>query len=234
MHSFHAPDLGPDRLALSEEEAAHASRVLRLKEGDRVLLLDGAGARAEATVEAIGRRSVLVAIDVRTTVPREREARIHLAVAPTKSIDRFEWLLEKATEIGVDRITPLITQRGERERLRTDRLKKIIVSAMKQSRRAWLPQLDEATPLDALIQGTAAAQRFFGWCEGDRSPLQRAYIPAQDAVILIGPEGDFTPEEARILREHAFTAVSLGEARLRTETAALAAITFMAFAQQAR
>lgn len=231
MHTFFVHDLENDVVALPEEEAGHALRVLRLKEGDRVLLVNGKGTRAHAELGVPGKRTVAATILQRTTAPMERRAIVHLAVAPTKSIDRLEWLLEKATEIGVDRITPVITARTERQHLRTDRLQKVLVSAMKQSQRSWLPQLDEPGPLKGLLENTTA-QRFFGWCEGERRPLQSAYAPERDALILIGPEGDLTTEEATSLIAVGYQAVSLGAARLRTETAALAALTWMNFARQ--
>ena len=231
MHTFFVTDLNNAQVPLSEEEAGHALRVLRLAEGERILLVDGKGTRAEAELRLDGKRDASAIVHSRIHIERERKAVIHLAVSPTKNIDRFEWLLEKATEIGVDRITPLMTARTERDRLRTDRLDKILIAAMKQSQRSWLPILDKPLPLSA-VQALPAVQRLFGWCEGDRTTLQEAYAPAREVLILIGPEGDFAPEEAAGLVATGFLPVSLGEARLRTETAAIAAITWMNFAQQ--
>lgn len=233
MHTFFVPGAEHHEVPLSEEEAGHALRVLRLKQGDRVRLVDGKGVRAEAELLIVGRHAVNARILDRTRVPRERPSSVHLAVAPTKHIDRFEWLLEKATEIGVDRITPVITARTERLHLRTDRLEKVLIAAMKQSQRAWLPVLDAPVPLRDLF-GQPATQRYFGWCEGERASFMQAYSPASDALVLIGPEGDFTLQEADELRNAGFRAVGLGNARLRTETAALAAVTWMSFALQAR
>lgn len=232
MHIFYLPDLTPGLVELPGEEATHALRVLRLKDGDRITLVDGRGTKAEARLRIGGKREAQAEITSRLMVPHERKAAIHLAVAPTKQIERFEWMLEKCTEIGVDRITPLITSRTERTRLRRDRLEKILIAAMKQSQRAWLPRLDEATSLEAILRSSLPEQRFFGWCEGERNNLSSAYDRSHDAVILIGPEGDFTPEESALLTQHAFVPVSLGGARLRTETAAIAACTWMNFAQQ--
>lgn len=165
-------------------------------------------------------------------VPPERKARIHLAVAPTKQMDRYEWFVEKAVEIGVDRITPVIAERSERANLRTDRLHRVAISAMKQSQRAWLPRIDEPTRLKDLLCTDLPVHRYFGWCEGEHQPLMSAYQPSNDALVLIGPEGDFTPAEASQLRRGGAVAVSLGAARLRTETAALVACTWMSLAQQ--
>jgi 16S rRNA (uracil1498-N3)-methyltransferase len=164
-------------------------------------------------------------------IDHERRSRIHLVVAPTKQMERFEWMLEKCTEIGVDRITPLVTARTERGKLRRDRLERVLVGAMKQSQRAWLPQLDEMTPINDLIDRGIPAQRCFGWCEGEHRPFSKTYDPEREAIMLIGPEGDFTLEEAGLLRHHGFAAVGLGAARLRTETAAVTACSWMNLAQ---
>ncbi len=232
MHLFHCPDLTPPVIDLPEEEAHHATAVLRLAAGVRIGLLDGAGMRATGEVELVTKRGCSVRIVERITIPAERKARIHLAVAPTKQMDRYEWFVEKAVEIGVDRITPLITERTERSKLRIDRLQRVSISAMKQSQRAWLPRIDELTTVKELITTDLPEQRYFGWCEGEHRQLMEAYLPTTDALVLVGPEGDFTMEEAALLRERGFAAVSLGAARLRTETAALVACTWMSLAQQ--
>jgi len=232
MHLFHCPDLVADLVELPEEEAHHAVSVLRLKVGDRIGLLDGQGVSARADLVEVGKRRVVAEIRERTLHAPERAARIHLAVAPTKQMDRYEWFVEKAVEIGVDRITPLITNRSERSKMRVDRLHRVAVSAMKQSQRTWLPQIDEPIKLDEFLSTELPQQRFFGWCEGERTSLMQAYEPTSEVLLLIGPEGDFTSEEADQLRKEGSCAVSLGEARLRTETAALAACTWMSLAQQ--
>lgn len=249
MHLFHCPDLAPALIELPEEEAHHAVNVLRLSVGNTIGLLDGKGTFAEAEVVEATRKKCSARILRKETEVPERRARIQLAVAPTKQMDRFEWFLEKATEIGVDRIIPVITHRTERDKLRHDRMEKVLVGAMKQSQRKWLPQLDELTKLKELLspQGPLSVadpswrdpaatavgpQKLFGWCEGDHVDLTSAYDPTRDALMLIGPEGDFTPEEAEWLIANCFQAVSLGKARLRTETAAIAACTWMNFAQR--
>lgn len=232
MHLFHCPLLADAQVELPPEEAHHALHVLRLAVGDTIGLLDGKGTFAEAELTHVGKRACTARITTRTQDPPERRAHIHLAVAPTKQMERFEWFLEKATEIGVDRITPLRTTRTERGHLRSDRLEKVLIGAMKQSQRRWLPRLDAWTRLDEMHSD--APQKFFGWCEGERKELTSLYDPTQDAVMVIGPEGDFTPEEAEALGAQGFRAVSLGSARLRTETAAIAACTWMSFAQQQR
>ncbi|MBS1939212.1 MAG: 16S rRNA (uracil(1498)-N(3))-methyltransferase [Bacteroidetes bacterium] len=232
MHLFHCADLGPALVEVPDEEAHHAMNVLRLSPGAAIGLLDGRGGYAEAVLQEATKRKCVARILRRETAAPERKARIHLAVAPTKQMERFEWFLEKATEIGVDRITPLMTHRTERGKLRHDRLERVLVGAMKQSQRRWLPQLDGLTGLADLVK-VAAPQRLFGWCEGEHRALAATYRPDQDALLLIGPEGDFTAEEADLLFAHGFAAISLGNARLRTETAAIAACTWMNFAQLA-
>lgn len=232
MHLFHCPDLEHDLIELPEEEAHHAVSVLRLKIGDRIGLLDGKGVSGEAELVEVSKRRVVAQVQGRTHHAPERSAQLHLAVAPTKQIDRFEWFVEKAVEIGVDRITPLITTRSERTKLRVDRLHRVAVSAMKQSQRSYLPRIDEPTSLEALLKESLPEQRYFGWCEGEHVSLMKAYSPAANAIVFIGPEGDFTPEEATAMRAMGTAAVSIGNARLRTETAALTACTWMSLAQQ--
>lgn len=232
MHLFHCPLLDGDLVDLPEEEAHHAVHVLRLKVGDRIGLLNGAGMRVVAQLAVVDKRRVTAEVIERHQHAPERTARIHLCVAPTKQQERLEWLVEKAVEVGVDRITPLITERTERNRLRMDRLQRVAVAAMKQSQRTWAPQLDEPMGIPALLATPLPEQRFFGWCAGGHSPLMQAYDARSDALVLIGPEGDFSDGEAALLKQAGFLPVSIGHARLRTETAALAAITWMSLAQQ--
>ncbi len=232
MHLFHLKDLAADVVELPADEAHHAIHVLRLASGTRIGLLDGRGTRAVAVMLAVDKRTVTATIMERITEAAERTARIHIAVAPTKQQERMEWFVEKAVEVGVDRITPLLTSRTERTRLRTDRLQRVAIAAMKQSQRAWLPTLDEPIILADLLATKLPQQRLFGWCEGEHASLMKVYSPTNDALVLIGPEGDFTPEEAEQLRASGFTAVAIGNARLRTETAALAVCTWCSLAQQ--
>ena len=234
MNLFYTPTLEGELVELPAEEAHHAANVLRMQVGDRIGLLDGIGKRAEAELVEVSKKRVLARITSQETSAAERTARIHIAVAPTKQSERIEWFVEKAVELGVDRITPLITTRSERTRLRTDRLQRVAIAAMKQSQRAWLPRIDEPTTLAEMLQQELPAQRYFGWCEGEHASLMQTYSPDSDALVLIGPEGDLSAEEADLLRSTGFSAVSIGNARLRTETAALAVCTWMSLAQQGR
>ncbi|MCB9169515.1 MAG: 16S rRNA (uracil(1498)-N(3))-methyltransferase [Flavobacteriales bacterium] len=226
MHLFFTPELHLGTYTLPEEEAHHALHVLRLKVGERIGLLDGKGVRAEAEITAIDKKECQVRVVRSTQDPPERPGRIHLAIAPTKQNERFEWCVEKCTEIGVDRITPLLTSRTERTRLRKDRSQRVAIAAMKQSQRSWLPAIDDPMPMVALLQEDLPTQRYFGWCEGDHRSLAAIRTPG-DVLLLIGPEGDFTPDEADLLRSMGFVAVSLGPARLRTETAAMVGCTLL-------
>jgi 16S rRNA (uracil1498-N3)-methyltransferase len=232
MNLFYIPLLDTDLVELPTEEAHHAAHVLRMKAGDSIGLLDGKGTRAEAELVEVSKKRVVARIIARVQTTAERTAHIHIAVAPTKHSERIEWFVEKAVELGVDRITPLITARSERTRLRTDRLHRVAIAAMKQSQRCWLPQIDEPTTLSLLLQQELPSQCLFGWCEGAHNSLMHTYSPTSDALVLIGPEGDFSAEEALQLRSNGFNAVSIGNARLRTETAALAVCAWMSLAQQ--
>jgi 16S rRNA (uracil1498-N3)-methyltransferase len=214
---------------LEEEESRHLLSVLRRKVGDRLQLTDGRGFFYEAELAEVGKRHALARIVAQREVLPARAARLHVAIAPTKSIERFEWFLEKATEIGVDEVTPLLCQRAERDTIRRERLEKILVSAMKQSLRAHLPKLNELTRFQDFIKKTSAAQKHLAWCSDEPLPhLKTQFSHEKNTVVAIGPEGDFSPEEVRLALENGFAGVSLGTARLRTETAGLVAVAWWA------
>lgn len=226
MQLFYDPDLAAGPHSLSEEEARHAVRVLRKRSGDRLDLVDGRGGWYSATITAAGKRDCLLDVTEQRREARRAPHHLTLLVAPTKSIDRFEWILEKATEIGVDRIVPILTEHSERQRLREDRLEKVLQSAMKQSQRAWLPELgglqswQEA--LEALPKET---DRFLAYLGEEAAPLLRDVVrPGRPTVVAIGPEGGFSPSEAQAAAATGFRFVSLGPHRLRTETAAVTAV----------
>lgn len=210
---------------LDEEESRHLLSVLRRKVGDRLQLTDGHGFFYEAELAEVGKRHALARVISTTEAPPERPARLHIAIAPTKQIERFEWFLEKAVEIGVDEITPLCCQRSGRDTIRLDRLEKILVSAMKQSLRARLPKLNELTPFQKFVHVSAEAQKRIAWCAAEPLPhLKTTLFSHQNTVVAIGPEGDFSPEEVTMALQSGFTGVSLGAARLRTETAGVLAV----------
>jgi 16S rRNA (uracil1498-N3)-methyltransferase len=207
---------------LDEEESRHIATVLRRKVGDRLEITNGNGALWETEITEIGKRHVIARI-VGEKILSPASARLHMAVAPTKNIERFEWFLEKAVEIGVDSVTPLLCRHSERTTVRHDRLEKVVVAAMKQCLRTYLPTLNPLTPFKKVVENLPESQRFIGWCppESDMPHLKTVLAPQRDTVIFIGPEGDFSPEEIALAQQYQCTPITLGAARLRTETAAV-------------
>ncbi|MDD6891982.1 MAG: 16S rRNA (uracil(1498)-N(3))-methyltransferase [Bacteroidales bacterium] len=224
MHVFYTPDIAVSP-ELPEEEAGHCLRVLRLGVGDEVMLADGKGTFYRAAISAASGKRCQVRVT--ETLPQEPfwKGRFHLAMAPTKNMDRTEWLAEKATEMGFDELTFLNCRFSERKVIKTERIEKIVVSAMKQSLKAWKPVVNELTDFGAFVGRDFPGQKFIAHCyEGEKPLLKEALEPGQDAVLLIGPEGDFSPEEVAKAEAAGFRAVSLGKSRLRTETAALVGV----------
>jgi len=223
MHLFYSRHIAFPVHPLDEEESCHIVKVLRLKEGDTVFLTDGEGNMHRCSiVEAVARRCQVRILDTETTPPDP--FRIHIAIAPTKNINRFEWFLEKATEIGVDVITPLICAHSERLNVKTDRLVRVLIAAMKQSWRSRLPGLQDPARFNDLVHRDFPGQKFIAYCEtGKTKLLHKVYKPGSSVLILIGPEGDFSPEEVSGAIQAGFIPVSLGISRLRTETAGIVA-----------
>lgn len=227
MQLFYCKDITPEGFCtLDPEESRHAVRVLRLREGGTIHVTDGRGGHYEChIVDANDRACTIEAVSQLPTTHSQPPA-LHLAVAPTKNPSRMEWLVEKAVEVGVGEITLLNCDHSERTFLKTERLEKLAVSAMKQSLHLTLPAINPAVTLRDLLSTThypLPTQRFIAHCEADktRTPLHDALKPGSDAVMLIGPEGDFSEEEIALALECGFQPVSLGPSRLRTETAAL-------------
>ena len=224
MHLFYTPDIA-ERNELPSEEAAHAVRVLRLQPGDVISLTDGKGYFYEAEISTANQKRCLVNI--------RSKADLHLAMAPTKNMDRIEWFAEKATEIGFDELSFLNCRFSERKVLKTERIEKILVSAMKQSLKARLPQLNEMTDFKKFVQQPFSGKKFIAHChEGEKPLLQTQLTAGEDALVLIGPEGDFSEEEVKMAIEQGFQPISLGRSRLRTETAALVACHIMNLTNQ--
>jgi 16S rRNA (uracil1498-N3)-methyltransferase len=224
MQLFYAPDISTIH-ELPEEEARHALRVLRLSEGDTIDLTDGKGCFYQGVIRSANPKHCLVDVVACREQPLLWDFDLHLAVAPTKNIDRMEWLCEKATEIGINRLTFLNCRFSERREIKLPRLEKILVSAMKQSQKATLPQLTGMTDFHAFIQQPFHGRRFIAHCyEGEKVTLKQAYQPTENALVLIGPEGDFSSDEVSAAVGRGFEAISLGKSRLRTETAALTAL----------
>lgn len=228
MHLFYTPDIDSEIYTLSEDESKHAIRVLRLVVGDTIQLIDGKGNLFQAVVaEDHPKRCTVHVTDIQKEYGK-RNFRLHIAMAPTKNIERTEWFLEKAVEIGLDAYTPIQCEHSERVIVKTERLHKIIVSAMKQSLKAFEPVLDEPVSFGNFIKTAKAfeGRKFIAHCErasSDPGLLKNVYAKGSDAMILIGPEGDFSKEEINLAVQNGFVPVSLGKSRLRTETAALVA-----------
>lgn len=232
---FFVPDAA-QQTELPADEAMHALRVLRLKSGDEMFLMDGEGNyyRAQVTIAATHR----CFYEILETMPQERQwqGRVHLAIAPTKMMDRIEWMVEKATEIGVDEVSFLNCQFSERRLVKTTRLEKIVVSAVKQSHKAYKPQLHEIESFKAFIHEPREGRKFIAHCYEE---VPRSYLfdelkkdgGTEDATVMIGPEGDFSIEEVKMAVEAGWQSVHLGESRLRTETAGLSAIMMMQLAK---
>lgn len=224
MIRFYAPDIDTTGL-LPEGESGHAVRVLRRRPGDEVEAVDGKGTLFRCRLLDDNHRGAAVEIVERIAMPKVWKPYITVAVAPTKHADRMEWLVEKLVEIGIDRFVPLRCERSERKELKRERIEKIAVSAMKQSLKAVLPRIDDTVTLKNFLAEYAAspAQKFVGYCDADtpRRLLAKAYAPGSDVTLLIGPEGDFSPTEIEACLNAGFTPVTMGDNRLRTETAAL-------------
>ena len=223
MHVFYSPDTQA-HAELHEEEAAHAVRVLRLQAGDEVMLTDGKGCFYRAEISTATNKRCLV--NILETLPQAPlwKGHLHIAMAPTKNMDRNEWFAEKATEIGFDELTFLNCRFSERKVIKAERIEKILISAIKQSLKARLPKLNEMTDFDKFIAQEFQGQKFIAHCyEGEKPQLKNVLKAGEDALVLIGPEGDFSEEEVKKAIERGFTPISLGKSRLRTETAALVA-----------
>ncbi|CDN31647.1 Ribosomal RNA small subunit methyltransferase E [Mucinivorans hirudinis] len=224
MTIFYTPDIEGEKYILSAEESRHAVQVLRLCAGDRVQLIDGRGSLYEAIVEEPSQRGCVVRV---VSVEREYGKRLgylHIAIAPTKNIDRFEWFLEKATEIGIERITPLLTDHSERKIIKDDRCEKVILAAAKQSLKAYLPDCDSLEKFDDFIKRDfGGAHRYIAHCNNDFPRREFKDCDRRECIVMIGAEGDFSPKEIDRAYQAGFTGISLGTARLRTETAGVVA-----------
>lgn len=226
---FYVPNAA-EETEMPQEEALHALRVLRIKSGDEVNLMDGVGNfyRAEVTLASTKR----CLYEIKETLPQNPAwyGHIHLAIAPTKMMDRIEWMAEKATEIGFDELSFLNTKFSERKLLRTVRLDKIVVSAVKQSHKAWKPIVNQMIPFKEFVSQPRQGRKFICHCYEEIekkdlfSELQQPFGDNADVTVLIGPEGDFSIDEVKLAMEQGYESVSLGTSRLRTETAGLVSV----------
>ncbi|MGD9930404.1 MAG: 16S rRNA (uracil(1498)-N(3))-methyltransferase [Mangrovibacterium sp.] len=224
MQLFYTPDITEPEYFLDETESKHAIRVLRMTNGDLIQLVDGAGNFYDAQITGANPKKCRIEVIKKASSFGKRSHYLHIAVAPTKNIDRFEWFLEKATEIGIDEITPVLCDHSERKVIKDDRLEKVIISAMKQSLKAYLPKLNPLTPLAGLLSAGIEGKKFIAHCyEQDKRELKHEVTGSSSNLILIGPEGDFSENEITLAIKNDFIPVSLGKSRLRTETAAIVA-----------
>ncbi len=222
---FYDPDVKEGHHDLRDSEAQHAARVLRKRMGDELDIVDGRGGWYRGAITAISKRTCT--LHIKQIRQEENRANHHLSlwVAPTKNIDRLEFVLEKATEIGIDLIQPFYSEHSERTRVRTDRLERVIESAAKQSLKAWMPVLAEPAPFSDLLSTAGDAAKYLAYLGStDTALLRDQPVPAGSVVVAVGPEGGFSPDEATAARNHGFTWISLGPHRLRTETAAITAV----------
>ncbi|MDR0422030.1 MAG: 16S rRNA (uracil(1498)-N(3))-methyltransferase [Proteiniphilum sp.] len=221
---FYAPDIRQNPL-LPEKESLHCAKALRMREGDRLTVTDGKGFLYECILVQVHPKQCTVNIRSCAEKSGGRNYRLRLAFAPTKQAERNEWLVEKAVEIGTDRITPILCRYSERKEIRRERLEKIAVSAMKQSRQAFLPEIDGLTGFDDIISRPFDGKKYIAHCcDLPVQPLALRCERGESVLILIGPEGDFSREEVEKATAAGFEPVTLGESRLRTETACLVAL----------
>lgn len=223
MALFYAPDILKD-LYLPEEESQHAIKVLRMVEGESLEVIDGCGNLYHAEISIANHKKC--GVKIIDTIPEyhKRPFHLHIAIAPTKNIERIEWFAEKVTEIGIEEITPIICEHSERKIIKHDRLEKILISAMKQSKKAYLPKLNEQCSFKDFMKVQRNGLLCIAHCyEQDKKMLSTTYKAGQDVTILIGPEGDFSEEEVKMALGINYIPISLGDSRLRTETAGVAA-----------
>ncbi len=224
MIQFFAPDIETERV-LPQSDSQHCVRVLRMKSGDTIEVIDGKGFRYTCRLLDAHPKCASVEIIERQQVPLSWSNNITIAVAPTKHLDRMEWMVEKLTEIGVNRIIPLLCRHSERKEIKVERLEKIAISAMKQSLKTTLPIISPMISIKEVIKNDNSAQKFIAYCDKTipRKLLCKEYVANRDTIILIGPEGDFSLEEIKLALDNNYIPITLGDNRLRTETAAITA-----------
>lgn len=224
MNLFYAPYIVEPKTILTDEESKHIVRVLRKSEGDVVFFTDGLGFIYKCVIVDANPHNCSIEIIEKNTGKDKRDFNLQIAIAPTKNISRFEWFLEKSTEIGIDSIIPVICSHSERKELKIERLTKVITSAMKQSLKSHHPELSNKVSFKELINLPFEGEKFIAYIDKDITlELSKTYTRGNNVLILIGPEGDFSPEEVGLAVSKGFIPVSLGTSRLRTETAGIVA-----------
>ncbi len=224
MHIAYTPDIDSEIYTLDEQESFHCIKVLRLTEGDKLVLLNGRGGIFKVRIDDIKDKRCMVRVINHEKIEKKRNYNLHIAIAPTKKMDRFEFFIEKSTEIGIDNITPIITQHSERKKIKHERLEAIITAAMKQSINPFRPVLNDMVTIKELLTKELPDNKYIAHCKGEnRTNFYTIKKPGKDIIILIGPEGDFSNEEIDKAKEKGFIEIALGESRLRTETAGIVA-----------
>ena len=231
MQLFYAPQMTLPEYTLAEEESRHAIKVLRLRVGDTLHITDGRGNLHLCQVVSDSAKHCTVRVVESQSEFEKRNYSLTMAVAPTKNIDRYEWFLEKATEIGVDTFVALESAHSERRVVKPEREEKVITAAVKQSLKAYHPAFEDMTPFKTLVAREFSGRKFIAHCGEPvrrKSYLASTLNAGENALVLIGPEGDFSPEEVALAVENGFEEITLGSQRLRTETAAVVAVTMVA------
>ena len=224
MNVFYLPDAQLGTISFPEEESKHIVKVLRMKEGDRFCVTNGNGSLFDAELVDAHPKRAMADLSNQRNGYDIRDYKLSIAIAPTKLNERTEWFLEKATEIGVDEVKLFASYHSERRAANVERFRKIVVSAMKQSVKSKMPLVEEMVSFDKLVKQNFDGQKFIAWIDDDvKDQLCDLYKKGENAIVLIGPEGDFSKEEVELAKENGYVPVSLGEARLRTETAAVVA-----------
>ncbi len=233
MNLFYTPNISDQFYQLDEIESKHCVRVLRLKEEDIIHLIDGKGSLFKAKIiDAHPKRCTVECVET-TREFGKLDYQLHIALAPTKNIDRTEWFLEKCTEIGISEFTPLLCKHSERKVVKHDRLFKVITSAVKQSLKAYHPVLNQLTKFSDLVTANFDGEKYIAHCnKGEKTHLKNLCKAKQNALILIGPEGDFSLDEVQLAKENGFKEISLGKSRLRTETAGVVACNVVSLENQ--
>lgn len=233
MDSYYTPDVSGNKITLPPDESMHCVKVMRRRVGDHINVVDGKGNLYQTRLEVAERAACILEVEQVEQEYKKLSYHLHIGIAPTKNIDRFEWFLEKSTEIGVGAITPLLCEHSERKHLRYDRLKRILISAMKQSNKAYLPDLNDMISFGEWVKKVDADQKYIAHCDdsGTRQNIWR--IPQRPSIaIAIGPEGDFSSPEIASAIELGFSPISMGDHRLRTETAGVVACSAVYFNMQ--
>jgi len=226
MQLFYSQKYSETEFLLSNEESKHCIKTLRKKSGDTILITDGKGFIYECAIIDDNMQSCKAEIVKTIETPFSRNYKLHIAISPLKNPDRFEWFIEKATEIGIDEITPIICKRTEKTKINIERINRIAISALKQSLQTTLPIINQPISIEKFIalNKNGSYQKFIAWCETDKKLLLKdEYKAGSQTIIMIGPEGDFTNEEVELAKTSEFKPISLGNARFRTETAAITA-----------